>query len=81
MFKRDKVLHFSISLTMFAILIIAFPQLGLLWSVLISFSVGLVKEFVYDGLLGRGKMDYYDILANTVGISVGVGAYYAFQYI
>ena len=76
MFELDKILHFTVSFAIFAFLVLVFPQLGVAISASITFAIGLAKEFIYDGLLKRGHKEYYDILANTLGISLGVGLHY-----
>lgn len=66
---KDKYYHFLFGI---ASVIILYFFLGLGWAILLSSAGWLIKELVYDGLLGYGTVDAWDFVASMVGILVGV---------
>lgn len=64
----DKYLHVTIS----ALLIIIFCLFLPLWvAILITLIIGVGKEYIYDLWINKNKADWYDILADVVGILFG----------
>lgn len=73
----DKMLHFTVSLLVTVMIFLLISHLCL--AVLITFAIGVLKELIWDGLMKRGTTDSRDMLANIVGIVVGVAVIYGFQ--
>lgn len=68
--QPDKSLHIILSI----ILVFAFFGItkSLVLSVLITVVIGLLKEFVFDGLLKTGVKNTQDIWADLIGTSIGL---------
>ncbi len=64
-YEEDKQKHFYYS---FLILLAAYCVLSLLWSIVVTVLVGLVKE-IWDHFYGSGFC-WWDLLANGIGILV-----------
>lgn len=62
---RDKLHHMVYS---FALAIAGAFLFGPTAGVVLALAVGVAKELVWDGLLGRGHPDVWDMLANCVGV-------------
>ena len=73
----DKMLHFTVSLLVTVMIFLLTSHLCL--SVLITLLIGVLKELIWDGLMKKGTTDSRDMLANIVGIVVGVAFIYGFQ--
>lgn len=75
--KIDDALHAYASTIIF---ILSYGILGnfmnvyknILWSVIITFVVGLVKEFVIDMWIRKGNAEWRDLVADVAGIVVGI---------
>lgn len=74
----DKLLHFtsSIVLTCMVALVCVMawsflPMVAAFVGANVSFIVGLLKEFVWDRMLGRGTFELEDILSDPLGAFVG----------
>lgn len=64
----DKYLHCTIS----AILVISVSIFLPIWAaILITLIIGVGKEYVIDLWIRKTKADWYDILADCVGILLG----------
>lgn len=65
---KDKWEHYAVALTITCLLRVLLP-----WWVagLIVLAVSIVKE-IYDKVSGKGTPDWYDLLADVIGISVGL---------
>jgi hypothetical protein len=70
--KPDKSLHIILS----AILVVFFFGFtkSLVLSVLITVGIGLIKEFVFDGLLKMGVKNTQDIWADLIGTVIGLAS-------
>ncbi|HIM07619.1 MAG TPA: hypothetical protein EYG49_03650 [Gammaproteobacteria bacterium] len=73
--QRDKQQHFFICLLL---TLISIPFLGVLFSTLLTFFVGVSKE-TWDKYYGSGFC-WYDMLANLYGWSLGLLLYGLFQW-
>lgn len=72
---KDKNLHFA---GCFAIaLVVAFFSQVLLYGVIASAAVALLKDIVYDGVMEKGTFSLQDIVVSLVGTAAGALAYYA----
>lgn len=68
-FGQDGLLHILCSLVLCAVLVAFLPW----WAaVLISLAVGFIKELVWDKLLKKGTAEWRDIIADAVGVLLGV---------
>lgn len=68
-FGQDGLAHILVSLVLCAVLGVFLP----LWAaVLITLSVGFIKELVWDKLLKKGTAEWRDIIADAVGVLLGV---------
>lgn len=68
-FGQDGLTHILVSLVLCAVLGVFLP----LWAaVLITLSVGFIKELVWDKLLKKGTAEWRDIIADAVGVLLGV---------
>ena len=68
--QKDKQYHFTVS-AILAIVFYIFTQ-SIIWAILISLSIGAVKELYHDLYLNRGTPDWYDMLANSLGVIFGI---------
>ena len=68
--QKDKQYHFLGS----AILAIVFYTLtqSIIGAIVIAIGIGAVKELYHDLYLNRGTPDWYDMLANSLGIIFGI---------
>ena len=68
-FGQDGLAHMLVSLILCAVLAAFLPW----WAaVLISLAVGFIKELVWDKLLKKGTAEWRDIIADAVGVLLGV---------
>ena len=68
-FGQDGLAHILVSLILCAVLAAFLPW----WAaVLISLAVGFIKELVWDKLLKKGTAEWRDIIADAVGVLLGV---------
>ena len=68
-FGTDGLAHVLVSLVLCAVLGAFLP----LWTAaLISLAVGFIKELAWDKLLKKGTAEWRDIIADAVGILLGV---------
>ena len=68
-FGQDGLAHVLASLVLCAVLGAFLP----LWAaVLVTLAVGFIKELVWDKLLKKGTAEWRDIIADAVGILLGV---------
>lgn len=64
----DKYLHCIVSAVLVIVFCIFFP----LWAaILITLAIGIGKEYIIDLWIRKTKADWYDILADSVGILIG----------
>ena len=70
--QPDKSLHIMLSI----ILVFAFFGItkSLALSVLTTAGIGLLKEFVFDGLLKKGVKNTQDIWADLIGTVIGLAS-------
>ncbi|MDQ3392957.1 MAG: VanZ family protein [Bacteroidota bacterium] len=82
--NSDKIGHFIIFAVFAFLLFRGFAKQNkfevlnsypLLFSLIISVSFGIVIEFIQNNIPGR-SFDPLDILANTIGIALGLGIFY-----
>ena len=68
--QKDKQYHFIVG----AILTIVFYILtqSILGAIVISLGIGTVKELYHGLYLNRGAPDWYDMLANSLGVIFGI---------
>jgi VanZ family protein len=68
--QKDKQYHFLGS----AILAIVFYALtqSIVGAIVIATGIGAVKELYHDLYLNRGTPDWYDMLANSLGVIFGI---------
>ena len=65
---QDGLLHLLVSLVLCLFLSARRP----LWaSASITFLVGAAKELAWDGALGKGSVEWKDIVADIVGVLIG----------
>jgi len=68
-FGQDGLAHILVSLVLCTVLGVFLP----LWAaVLITLSVGFIKELVWDLWLKKGTAEWRDIVSDAVGILLGV---------
>ena len=68
-FGQDGLAHILVCLVLCAVLGAFLP----LWAaVLVTLAVGFIKELVWDKLLKKGTAEWRDIIADAVGILLGV---------
>lgn len=66
-FGQDGLTHILVSLVLCAVLGVFLP----LWAaVLITLSVGFIKELVWDLWLEKGTAEWRDIISDIVGIAI-----------
>jgi hypothetical protein len=66
---KDKLKH------LLACLVISFivsTEYGPLWGLVAGNLAGLLKDFVWDLLLGKGKFEWADIAHSGLGTGIGV---------
>lgn len=68
-FKIDGCKHIIISAILVIVLKLFMSNLA---AVTIVLLIGVVKEFIYDKYLGKGYCEKKDIIADIVGIIIGV---------
>ena len=67
---HDKVKHISLSgLMTVGLSLFMKPR----YAAFTSFAVGMGKEILYDKILGNGKPDFADVVANGIGCAAGYG--------
>lgn len=67
--RTDYILHFAISALIMAVLGKWIPALI---AVLITLVIGICKELVWDKAMKKGTPEWWDILADIMGIALGV---------
>ena len=68
-FGQDGLAHILASLVLCAVLAAFLPW----WAaVLIALAIGIAKELVWDLWLKKGTAEWRDIIADVVGIAIGV---------
>lgn len=68
-FGQDGLLHILCSIIIVSLVDLVAPM----WvAVIIGALVGLGKEFIYDKWMGKGTFDKKDLVADLVGIIIGV---------
>lgn len=68
-FGQDGLTHILVSLVLCAVLGAFLP----LWAaVLVTLSVGFIKELVWDLWMEKGTAEWRDIVSDAVGILLGV---------
>jgi hypothetical protein len=72
---KDKNLHL-IGCLVATFGVAAFSQV-LLYGVIAGVTLALLKDVVYDGLLGKGTFSLQDIVVSFVGVGLGALGYYA----
>lgn len=68
LFREDKLKHIVVSAIIMVALSIVLPKLV---AAAITFSIGICKE-VYDKVSKKGSAEWKDILADSVGIIIGI---------
>jgi VanZ family protein len=76
----DKANHFMAFFVLYILLSMAYEKLTILKRVALLFLYGWQIEFVQSFIPGR-FFSLYDIVADTVGIFIGVVLYYAYEKI
>jgi hypothetical protein len=66
---KDKLLHLFACVT---IGFIAAREFGPLWGLLAGNLAGILKDFVWDLWLGKGKFEWADLAYSGWGTSIGV---------
>lgn len=76
--SADKLLHFTSSIVLACMVALVCvmawsmrPMVAAFIGADVSFIVGLLKEFVWDRMLGRGTFELEDILSDALGSIVG----------
>ena len=83
--QKDKIDHAVYSaygstlIGMIANAVLHSPAVSALIGFALMFTIGLLKEFVYDRHLNKGQFELYDIVANLVGCVVGLASVIAFN--
>ena len=75
----DKIQHTVCSMTL--LLALLYMTGGLLSAISIAIGVGAAKELFYDLYLGRGTSDWYDMVANSLGVIFGIMLVLIFSWI
>ena len=74
--SKDKIKHFILSFLM--VVLISLPLyyytqniqvIGI--GMIVSLTVGVIKEFIYDYWLGKGQLSIYDLAYNFIGVYFG----------
>lgn len=68
--KPDKSLHIILS-TALVVLFFGITK-SLVISSLVTVAIGLIKEYVFDGLLKMGAKNVDDIYADLIGTLIGI---------
>lgn len=68
-FNYDGCKHIIVSAILTVIISIILPNIT---AGILVLLIGLCKEFVYDKYLNKGVFDYKDIIANVIGILIGI---------
>ncbi len=68
--KPDKSLHIMLS-TALVVLFFGITK-SLVIATLVTVGIGLIKEYVFDGLLKMGAKNVQDIYADLIGTLIGV---------
>jgi VanZ family protein len=68
--QPDKQKHFLGSVIL-AIVFYALTQ-SIVGAIVISLGIGAVKELYHDLYLNKGTPDWYDMLANSLGVIFGI---------
>lgn len=72
--QKDKILHYIVSLSLTLLPLLFFELPKAIWiGVLFSFTIGCLKEFIWDKMLHRGQFELKDLFANILGIVTAVG--------
>lgn len=66
--SRDKLLHFAVCAILTAVLKLVMP----LWIVIFAVSVVAVVKEIRDKVTGKGKAEVGDLIADAIGIVVGI---------
>lgn len=75
---QDGLLHILVSLVLCLFLSALMP----LWaSASVTFLVGAAKELAWDGALGKGSLEWKDIVADIAGVLIGVLSVVLLDYV
>ena len=75
---RGGLLHLLVSLVLCLFLSALMP----LWaSASVTFLVGAAKELAWDGALGKGSLEWKDIVADIAGVLIGVLSVVLLDYV
>lgn len=75
---QDGLLHLLVSLVLCLFLSALMP----LWaSASVTFLVGAAKELAWDGALGKGSLEWKDIVADIAGVLTGVLSVVLLDYV
>lgn len=75
---QDGLLHLLVSLVLCLFLSALMP----LWaSASITFLVGAAKELTWDGALGKGSLEWKDIVADIAGVLIGTLSVVLLDYV
>ena len=83
--QKDKIDHAVYSaygstlIGMVANAVLHSPAVSALIGFALMFTIGLLKEFVYDRKFNKGQFELYDIFANWIGCMVGFASVIAFN--
>lgn len=69
---KDKVQHIVYS---YSLLMFLSSFMGLTLGTIVTIIVGLIKEYIHDKKLKRGTFDKKDIIANFIGMCIGIISY------
>ena len=77
-FGQDGLAHILVSLVICLFLSALMP----LWaSASMTFLVGAAKELAWDGALGKGSLEWKDIVADIAGVLIGVLSVVLLDYV
>lgn len=75
---QDGLLHLLVSLVLCLFLSVLMP----LWaSASVTFLIGAAKELAWDGALGKGSVEWKDIVANIAGVLIGTLSVVLLDYV
>lgn len=74
----DKSNHFIAFFTLYVLLSISYNQLSIVKKFLLLLLFGVQIELVQE-LIGRSRFSVLDIVADTIGITLGIVFYYYFK--
>ena len=75
--RNDLIIHAGVSALLFILIfnilsLFIVSSAALLWSIFITLSIGLIKEYYIDDIIRGTNADIKDLYADAVGIIIGV---------